>query len=74
MNSEYLPHSIYEGETKVLYLKVLRTIYDCLELAILWYNLYVKTLEDMGLELNPYYLCVANNTITGKQGTIILCR
>ena len=39
INPEYKSHVRYEGKTKVLYLKVLRAIYGCLESALLWYNL-----------------------------------
>ena len=52
-------------------MQVLRAIYGCLKSAILWYNLYVTTLKGMDFELNPYYLCVSNNIINGKQCTIV---
>ena len=71
VNEEFTPHIVYEGKAKVLYMKVLRAIYDCLESAMLWYNLYVTTLKGMGFELNPYDLCVANKIINGKQCTIV---
>ena len=38
--------------------------------AILWYNLYVGSLKDMGFQINPYDLCVSNRDINGKQCTI----
>ena len=71
INPEYLPHVRYEGKTKVLYLRVLRAIYGCLETSLLWYNLYSTTLQKMGFELNPYDLCVANKMINGSQCTIV---
>ena len=37
---------------------------------MLWYELYSSTLTDMGFELNPYDLCVANAELEGKQCTI----
>ena len=51
-------------------MKVLRATYGCLKATMLWYNLYLPTLKGMGLELNPYDLCVANKIINGKQCTI----
>ena len=54
----------------VLYLRVLRALYGCLESALLWYNLYSSTLVNLGFVLNPYDLCVANKTINGSQCTI----
>ena len=47
VDEEVTPHVVYEGKTKVLYMKVLREIYCCLESTMLWYNLYV-TLERYG--------------------------
>ena len=55
---------------RVLYLCVLRALYGCLESALLWYNLYSKTLKDIGFEINPYNSCVANNMIDGNQCTV----
>ena len=41
-----------------------------IESALLWYQLYVKILMDMGFILNPYDPCVANKIIDNKQCTI----
>ena len=43
----------------------------CVKSALLWYELYTNTLKDIGFELNPYDLCVANKDINGKQCTIV---
>ena len=51
-------------------MKILRAIYGCIESALLWYELYAKTLKGMGFKLNPYDRCVANKMINGKQCTI----
>ena len=61
---------VIENGKRVLYVKVLRAIYGCIESALLWYELYVKTLKGMGFVLNPYDRCVANKEINGKQCTI----
>ena len=42
-------------------------IYGCIKSALLWYNLYVSTLKDMGFKINPYYKCKANKMINGNQ-------
>ena len=70
-NKEFTPHFIYESKTKVLYMKVLRAIYDCLESTMLWYDLYLTTLKRMSFELNPYDVCVANNIINDKKCTTV---
>lgn len=51
-------------------MKVLRVIYGCIESALLWYQLYVKTLKGLGFKLNSYNTCVANKMINGKQCAI----
>ena len=67
---EYRKHVRLEHGVKVLYLRVLRAIYGCIESALQWYVLYKKTLEKEGYELNPYDRCIANKLINGKQCTI----
>ena len=71
VNPDYLPYVIYENGQKVLYVKILRAIYGCIESALLWYNLYVTTLKGMGFTINTYDKCVANKIINGKQCTIV---
>ena len=71
VNPEHLPNVRFEGKHKVLYLKVERAIYGCIESALAWYNMFTKILEKMGFELNPYDKCVANKMINGTQCTIV---
>jgi hypothetical protein len=71
VNADYLPYVVYENGKKVLYVKILRAIYGCIESALLWYNLYATTLKDMGFVINSYDKCVANKIINGKQCTIV---
>ena len=42
VNPDYIQHVTEENGKKVLYVKVLRAIYGCIESALLWYELYVK--------------------------------
>ena len=53
VNPEYKQHVRKEKGKEVLYLRVLRAIYGCLESALLWYRLYSTTLVSMGFVLNP---------------------
>ena len=71
VNPEYSQYVRYENNVKVLYVKVLRAIYGCIFSALLWYELFSSTLEEMGFKINPYDRCVANKTVNGKQCTII---
>ena len=50
---------------------MLRALYGCLELALLWYDLYSSTLCKLGFALNDYDKCVANKIINDKQCTIV---
>lgn len=71
VNPEHKPNITYEKGKPVLYLKVLKAIYGCIESALLWFNLYSNTLQKLGFEINPYDRCVANKMINGKQCTVV---
>jgi len=60
----------WRGE-KVLYLRLLKALYGCMKSALLWYELFMGTLQKMGFELNPYDPCVANKIVNGKPCTIV---
>ena len=72
VSSEYKRYVEYRKGKKILYLRVLRALYGCLESALLWYNLYSTTLQKMSFKLNPYDSCVANKMINGHQCTVAL--
>ena len=59
-----------EKNKDVLYVQLDRALCGCVQSALLWYELYSTTLKEMGFELNPYDLCVANANINGKQCTV----
>lgn len=71
VNNEHLNNVRYEKNEKVLYLKVDRAIYGCIESALMWYKMFTEILEEMGFKINPYDKCVANKMINGKQCTIV---
>ena len=48
INGKYKKHVRYEKVHKTLYLLTLRSIYGCIESALLWYSLYKETLEGEG--------------------------
>ena len=41
-----------------------------MESALLWYDIYSKTLKPQGFLINPYDRCIENRTIKDKQCTI----
>ena len=54
----------------VLYLKLDRALYGCVQSALLWYKLFSSTLKNLGFVLNPYDPCVANAMLDGSQCTV----
>ena len=59
-----------ERGRKVLYVKLRKAMYGTLMAALLWYELFAGTIQDLGFSINPYDLCVANKVVAGKQFTI----
>ena len=70
VSPKYLPYVRMENGKKVLYLRILKALYGCIELALLWYNTYTSVLQKMGFELNRVDPCVTNKNINGRQCTI----
>ena len=70
VNAKYKAFVTVENGKEVLYLQLLKALYGCVRSALLWYELFAKTLAGMGFELNPYDPCVANMMFEGKQCTI----
>jgi hypothetical protein len=62
----YGPYVVYEKNRKVLYVQVMRAIYEMLEAAILWYKTFRGELEQKGFKFNPYDPSVANHTEKGS--------
>jgi Reverse transcriptase (RNA-dependent DNA polymerase) len=69
-NPTYRTLICIENGEEVLYLQLLKALYGCVKSALLWYELFVSVLTDLGFELNPYDPCVANTIIDGSQCTI----
>ena len=64
-------HVCYKNRQKVLYVLFLKVIYGCIESYLMWYDLYVSTLEGVYFEIIPYYRYVANTIIDGKYFTLV---
>ena len=75
VNEKYRSHVVRENRKSVLYVKVIRAIYRCIESALQWYKLFTEVLVGLGFTLNDYMYdkCVANKMVNGKQLTIALC-
>ncbi len=70
ISKDYIKYVTHEKGRKVLYLRLKKALYGCMQSAILWYDTVKGCLEEMGFKLNKYDPCVANKLIRGKQCTI----
>ena len=66
----YADYVVYEGKSKVLYVKMVKALYGMIKASILYYNKFRTDIEGIGYKVNPYDPCVANKMINGKQHTI----
>ncbi|KAL7563159.1 hypothetical protein ACA910_014438 [Epithemia clementina (nom. ined.)] len=71
VNPAYIPFVVMERGRKVLYVQLMKVLYGCVKSALLWYQLFVSTLQGQGFELNPFDVCIANKMVDGKQCTVI---
>ena len=55
---------------KQLIVQCQNALYGTMIASLLYYHKFVKSLTDIGFELNPYNPCVANKMIEGHQMTI----
>ena len=54
MNPEHKQFIAVENGVKVLYVRLIKAIYECVKPALLWYNLFSTKLKQMGFVLNQY--------------------
>ena len=65
-NAKYKKFVSYENGKKVLYMKLLKALYGCIQSALLWYKTFKLCLEDESYKLNNCDPCVANKEVNGK--------
>ena len=53
------------------YLLLIIAIYGWINSSILWYNIIVKVLKEMGFNIHQYDIYMANKTMNQKQCTIV---
>ena len=70
MNSKYILFVTGEGGIKVLYVRLIKAIYGCVQSALLWYKMFHQHLKHLGFVINPYDPCIVNKDVNGKQCTI----
>ena len=52
VNPAYEEYVVIERGKRVIYYQLLEALYGCQSFALLWYNLYMSTLEGLGFKLN----------------------
>ena len=68
----YLEYEKYIGKDGVLYCKLLKALYGCVQASKLWYEKVCKFLESLGYVRGEVNLCVFRRVI-GKRYTYSLC-
>ena len=71
VNTKHKKNVRMDNGLKVLYLRLLKALYGCMDSALMWYDLYSKTLKPQGFLINLYARCIANFTSQDKQCTTV---
>ena len=66
VSDEYEKFVGIENGKRVLYLRLKKALYGCMQSAILWYDTFKGCLEDLGFKINKHDRCVANMITNGK--------
>ena len=48
----------------------MKALYGSMKSSVLYYKKFRKDIEDIGYEVNPYDICLANKMVNGHQHTI----
>ena len=71
VNPKHKKNLRVDNGVKVLYLRLMKALYGCMDSTLLWYDIYSKTLKSQGFLINAYGRCIENSTIQDKQCTIV---
>ena len=63
----YKEYVMHEKTKKVLYVRMIKVLYDMMITSVLCYKKFCKDIESIGCEVNPYDNNVANKMVDGKQ-------
>ena len=58
MNSGFREYIAMEGAKEVLYMRLNKALYGCIQSALLWYKGFKTKLKASGFKLNKYDPCV----------------
>lgn len=60
VSNKYEKYTGIENSKQMLYLRLKKALYGCMQCAVKWYNTFKSYLEGMGFKMNHYDLCVVN--------------
>ena len=60
VNPYYKRYVTKEKGKPVIYMRLKKALYGCMQSALLWYKTFKGVIEKDGFSLNPYDQCVAN--------------
>ena len=66
----YDNYLICERNSKAVYVRMLKALYETMMASMLCYNIFIKDITTIGFELNPYDTCVASRIVYSKHHTI----
>ena len=58
------------GKYKVLYVRMLKLLYEMLVVSLFYYKRFLDDVTKIGFEHNPYDSCVANRMVNSTYHTI----
>ena len=75
VNLYHIQNTGYKNGKMVLCLRIMEAPYRCIELTLLWYELYANTLKELVFVINKYDQFVANKIIDWKEmHCLMVCR
>ena len=69
-NPKYRKFVVKDGSKQIIYLRLKKALYGCIQSALLWYHMFTSELKTEGFTINRYDPCIANKIIDGSQCTI----
>ena len=74
-NEKYKDFITTENKKEVIYLKLDKALYGCVQSALLWYHTFTKELMSQGFTLNRYDSYIANKSNSWKSvHSLLVCK
>ena len=70
VNPNFRKKVTMEGRNKVLYMRLYKALYRCMQSVLFWYQIFLGKLRSMGFHSNKYGPCDASKIINESQCTV----